>query len=237
MCSLIIHLIRVLTKLCDRFLYTTESFPYIYLNLNMPTKLLNCKHRSPRTLLTPLRLPSVSSLHLPGVSCKKLFTNTKVALSPLHFGSPNSRPYAVSYLGQAAKSFRLANRINRWFSKISMYNARRCLTCHHTSCKSTITSSINGNRYGIQFDKDVDWNSSTLIYAITWEARGCGAQYVGEPSQSLKGRVRSHSFKIRNISRRKYKNFLYDHFLKYNHSVENVTITPVEFFYPNNPGF
>ena len=109
-----------------------------------------------------------------------------------------------------------------------MCNARRCLTCHHISCKSTITSSINGNRYGIQIDKDVDWNSSHLIYVITWEARGCGAQYVGETSQSLKGRFRSHSFKIRNNSRRKYKNFLYDHFIKYNHSIENVTITPVE---------
>ena len=93
---------------------------------------------------------------------------------------------------------------------------------------TTITSSINGNRYGIQIDKDVDWNSSNLIYVITWEARSCGAQYVGETSQSLKGRFRSHSFKIRNNSRRKYKNFLYDHFIKYNHSIENVTITPVE---------
>ena len=37
----------------------------------MATNLLNCKHRSPRVLLTPLRLPSVSSLYLPGVSCKK----------------------------------------------------------------------------------------------------------------------------------------------------------------------
>ena len=57
---------------------------------------------------------------------------------------------------------------------------------------------------------------------------GCGAPYVGETSQSLRGRFRSHSFKIRNNSRRKYKNFLYDHFIKYNHSIENVTITPVE---------
>ena len=35
-------------------------------------------------------------------------------------------------------------------------------------------------------------------------------------------------FNIRNNSRRKYNNFLYDHFIKYNHSIENVTITPVE---------
>ena len=45
---------------------------------------------------------------------------------------------------------------------------------------------------------------------------------------TLKGRFRSHSFKIRNNSRRKYKNFLYDHFIKYNHSIENVKVTPVE---------
>ena len=65
----------------------------------MATNILNCKHRSPRILLTPLRLPSVSSLHLPGVSGKKLFTTTKVSLSPLHFGSPNSKPQSVSNLG------------------------------------------------------------------------------------------------------------------------------------------
>ena len=134
----------------------TLPFPNMYLNLNMATNLLNCKHRSPRILLTPLRLPSVSSLHLPDVSCKKLFTTTKVTLSPLHFGSENSKPQSVSYSGRTAKSFRLANRINRRFSKISMCNARRCLTCHHISCKSPITFSINGNRYGIQIDKDVD---------------------------------------------------------------------------------
>ena len=201
----------------------------------MATNLLNCKNRSPRVLHTPLRLPSVSSLHLPGVSCKKLFTTTKVALSPIHFGSPNSKSQSVSNSGRTAKSFRLANRINRRFSKIFTCNARRCLTCHHISCKSTIISFINGKRHGIQIDKDVDWNSSNLIYVITWEARGCGAQYVGETSQSLKGRFRSHSFKIRSNSKRKYKNFLYDHFIKYNHSIENVTITPVEIL-SKNPG-
>ena len=34
--------------------------------------LLDFKHRSPRVLLIPLRLPSVPTLHLPGVSCKRL---------------------------------------------------------------------------------------------------------------------------------------------------------------------
>ena len=42
-----------------------------------------------------------------------------------------------------------------------------------------------------------------------------------------KGRFRSDSYKIRNNSKRKYKNFLY-HFIKYNHSIEHVKITPVE---------
>ena len=159
----------------------------MYLNLNMATNLLNFKHRSPRILLTPLRLPSVSALHLPGVSCKNLFTTTKVKLSPLHFGSPNSKPQSSSNSGRTAKSFRFANRINRRFSKISMCNARKCLRCHHISSKSIITSSIDGNRYGILIDKDVDWNSSNLIYVITWETRGCGAQYIGETSQGSEG--------------------------------------------------
>ena len=114
-------------------------------------------------------------------------------------GSPNSKSQSVSNSGRTSKSFRLTNRINRWFSKISTSNARRCLTCHHISCKSTITSSINGKRYGIQIDKNVDWNSSNLIYVITWEARGCGAQYVDETSQSLKGRFRSFCLKSETI--------------------------------------
>ena len=98
------------------------SFPNKYPNLNMATNLLNCKHRSPRILLTSLRLSYVSSLHLPGVSCKKPFTTTKVTLSPLHFGSPNYKSKSVSTSGRTAKSSRLANRINRRFSKISMCN-------------------------------------------------------------------------------------------------------------------
>ena len=142
--------------LCDGFLYTTESYAHKYWIFNMATSLLNFKHRSPRVLLTPLRLPSVSTLHLPGVSCKKLFTTSKVTLSPLHFGSPNSNSTSISNSVQTARSFRLSNHINRRFSKISTCNARRCLTCHHISCESTITSSINGNRYGIKIDKDTD---------------------------------------------------------------------------------
>ena len=43
----------------------------------------------------------------------------------------------------------------------------------------------------------------------------------------MKG-FRSHSYKIRNNSKRKYKNLLYDHFIKYNHSIEHVKITSVE---------
>ena len=191
----------------------------------------------PTITWTSLWLPFVSLLHLPDVSCRKLFTTTKVALSPLHFGSPNSKSQSVSNSGRTAKSFRLTNRVNRRFSKISTCNVRRCLTCPHISCKSTVTSSIYGKRYGIKIDKDVDRNTSNLIYVITWEARSCCAQYVGdrETSQSLKGRFRSHSFKIRSNSRRKHKNFLYDHFIRYNHSIENVTITPVEILSKKKP--
>ena len=112
----------------------------------MATNLLNFKHWSPRVLLTPLRLPSVSTLHLPGVSCKKLLTSSKVILSSLHFGSPNSKSPSISNSVRTAKSFHLSNRINRRFSKISTCNDRRYLTCQHISCESTITSFINGKR-------------------------------------------------------------------------------------------
>ena len=100
--------------------------------------------------------PSVLTLHLPGVSCKQLFSYTKVTISPLHLGSPNSKSKPISNSARTAKSFRLSNRINNRFSKICTCNAGRCLTCHHISCESTITFSINGNKYGIKIDKDVD---------------------------------------------------------------------------------
>ena len=67
---------------------------------------------------------------------------------------PNLKP--ISNSARTAKSFCLSNRINRRFCKISTCNAGRCLTCHHISCESTVTSSINGNKYGIKIDKDVD---------------------------------------------------------------------------------
>ena len=103
--SVIIHLIRVLTLLCDGFLYTTESYAHKYWIFYMATGLLNFKHRSPRVLLTPLRLPSVSTLHLQGVSYKQLFRNTKVSISPLHLGSPNSKLKSISNIARTAKSF------------------------------------------------------------------------------------------------------------------------------------
>ena len=61
--------------------------------------LYGSKHRSPRVLLTPLRLPSVSTLHLPGVSCKQLFSKTTVTIYPLHIGSPNckSKPIQIQH--------------------------------------------------------------------------------------------------------------------------------------------
>ena len=120
-----------------------------------------------------------------------------------------------------------SNRIIGSFSKISTCNARGGLTCYHISCESTIKFSIIGNRYGIKIDKDTHWNSSNLIYVTKWKARGCGAQCVRKTSQNLKGRSRSHSLKTWNNSKRKFKSFLYDHFIKYNYSISNVNVTAV----------
>ena len=79
----------------------------------MATNLLNFKQRSPRVLLTPLRLPSVST---PGVSCKNLYTTTKVTTSTLHFSSLNSKSPSISNSVRTAKSFLLSNHIINRFS-------------------------------------------------------------------------------------------------------------------------
>ena len=147
------YLIRVLTLFCARFHYTAESASLLPDHQIWLQTYNNFKQRSPRVLLTPVRLPSVSTLHLPGVSCEKLFTTTKVKISPLHFSSRNSTSPSIFNSVRTAKSFRLSYHIiNRRFSTISTCNARRCLTCHYISCESTITSSINSNRYGIKID-------------------------------------------------------------------------------------
>ena len=70
----------------------------------MATNLINFKHRSPRVLLIPRRLPSVSKLHLPDVSCKKLFTPSKAVFS-FRFGCPNSKSRSFSNSVRTSKSF------------------------------------------------------------------------------------------------------------------------------------
>ena len=182
--------------------------------------------RSPRIKLTPLRLPSVTTVTFPSSSfnSNKLFSSPRVLLSPLKF---KPRRLITPTTPSAGSTF---NNKYRGFSTISKCNGKRCGMCSIINCNSTITSSVNGQTFKIQIDNDIDWSYQDVIYVITWNARGCGAQYVGETGQSLKSRFRSHSYQIRNSRQKKHRNFLYNHFVKYNHSISDITITPVQSF-------
>ena len=53
---------------------------------------------------------------------------------------------------------------------------------------------------------------------------------MGETGQKLKSRLHGHSYKIRHARSQKQRNFLYNHFVKYNHSITDISVTPVQSF-------
>ena len=55
----------------------------------------------------------------------------------------------------------------------------------------------------------------------------CGIQYVGQTGRPLKVRFREHSYKVRNS--KKFKNFLYNHFRTTGHTVNDVSLQPLEY--------
>ena len=75
------------------------------------------------------------------------------------------------------------------------------------------------------------WNSSNLIYVITWKVRVVVLSTSAKHLKLWKVASAVIRFKSEIILDGKYKNFLYDHFINYNHSIENVNlnkVTPVE---------
>ena len=104
-----------------------------------------------------------------------------IRLSPL--GSPIIRKYT--------KPFNAFKR-REMYPNVSKCNAKRCVCCTHLCTKTTITSSVNGRKFSIINNNDLDWTSSDLIYVISWTETNCGMQYVGQTGRSLKTRFREH---------------------------------------------
>ena len=124
---------------------------------NMATNLLNFKQRSPE--FYSLLLDCLLYLHFifRAFRVRSCLLLLKLQFLPftLVLQIPNLRLFLIQY-GLRSPFVSQIILFTEGFPRFSMCNVRRCLTCHHISCESTITSSINGKRYGINIDKDTD---------------------------------------------------------------------------------
>jgi hypothetical protein len=174
---------------------------------------------TPSVVLSPLNVSSVNSFYIPqSFNCNSnIFRNSlRIRISPIKH--------------TILKKYNIKQTIfpdrSRVYPSINKCNSKRCGWCNFLSHRSTITSTVNGRTFNTIFNSDIDWKSIHFIYVLTWNAPGCGIQYVGQTGRSLKIRFREHFYKIRNRS--KFTTLLYQHFRKAGHSFKHVTIQPVE---------
>ena len=93
--------------------------------------------------LKPFNLLSASSVNLHGLANTSIFhNNLRVILSPLK--SPAQRKYANPFIRPGM------------YSSISKCNAKRCNYCTHLSTNSTVTSSVNGRKFSVVNNSDLD---------------------------------------------------------------------------------
>lgn len=95
-----------------------------------------------------LKLHSAASFNLPSVNISNCFHNgPKVTLSPL-----SNSLIRKHKLSDFSNSFRK----RRMYPLISKCNARRCKCCNYLTCHSTIKSSVNGREFSVVLPHDID---------------------------------------------------------------------------------
>ena len=67
----------------------------------------------------------------------------------------------------------------------------------HLWTNSTDTSYVNGRKFSIVNNSDLDWKSIDLIYVLTWKTKNCNMQYVGQTCRALQKRFREHYRRIK----------------------------------------
>lgn len=116
-------------------------------NVRLPSNITDLNSCQPTLRLTPLKLYSASSFHLPSTSINSCFhTGPKVLLTPLK-KSIQRQPFKYKL------SF---NRRRKAFPSITKCNSKKCLCCNYLSCKSTIKSNTNGRVFSVNFISDID---------------------------------------------------------------------------------
>lgn len=116
---------------------------------------INDKYRSltkkfPTVNLSPLKLQSATSFHLPSFN-KNAYNNVfrnnmRLCISPL--GSSILKKYSIKLSSNQQK--------DRLYSSIYNCNSKRCVCCKYLSHKSTVTSSVNGRTFNVKINTDVD---------------------------------------------------------------------------------
>ena len=187
-------------------------------SVRIPHSINNLRSTSmlPSVSVRPINLFSVASVNFSGAGNTNMFTNNlRIKRSPLK--SPILRKYTNSF-----KRSGMYPNISKWYAK-------RCRCCSHLCTASTVSSSINGRSFSVVNMSDFTWKSTDLIYVITWRAANCKMQYVEQTNRMLKIRFNEH---YRRMSKPKQTDtFLYRHFKRTGHSLNYVSIQPVEKIY------
>ena len=110
------------------------------------------------------------------------------------------------------------------YPSISEYNVKRCRCC--LCIASIVSSSVNGRRFSVDNNSDLDWKSTNLIDIITGRAVNCGMQYVGQTNGMLIIRFNKH-YRTMNKPKRN-DDFLYHHFKRTDYSLNDISIQQVE---------
>ena len=119
--------------------FKRDGSPYFACN----ERQANFRTLIPALRLRPLNLLSASSVNLHGLANTSIFhNNLRVMLSPL------KSPVLLKY----------SNPFKRpgMYPSISKCNAKRCNCCMHLCTNSTVTSSVNGRKFSVVNNSDLD---------------------------------------------------------------------------------
>ena len=160
-----------------------------------------------------LNLLSASSVNLHGLAtCNTsiFHNNLQVMLSPLK--SPVLRKYSNPFKRPGM------------YPSISKCNAKRCNCCMHLCTNSTVNSSVNGRKFSVANNSNLDWKSIDLIYVLSWKTKNCNMQYVGETCRALQKRFGELCCRMKKP--KPIDTFLYQHFKLTGHSLNDVLVQP-----------
>ena len=166
-------------------------------SVRIPNSINNFRTLIPALRLRPLNLLSASSVNLHGLANTSIFhNNLRVMLSPLK--SPVLRKYSNPFKRPGM------------YPSISKCNAKRCNCCMHLCTNSTVTSSVNGRKFSVVNNSDLDWKSIDLNYVLTWKTKNCNMHYVGQTCRALQKRFGEHYRRMKKP--KPIDTFLYQHF-------------------------